>query len=284
MKRNGRACSYALAVSLGLGGLAAVDARAQSSVGDLSAVHHIASNGIPTRPLYLYFVGQTPQGLRLYREIRDTTATENFGLVSLQALVNDRAIPADADYDNVWSGGSVINKVTVVGSVATVDMSVLHLRVDAAYEGQAINQIIWTLTANDAAIKTVIFRHFGQRIATFAGHVDTSGVFKRENSSGVLASVWVNSVGKILHNPIAMTGSACTFEAAVNWRLWKNGVLARRGSTLATCSCPTRGTWSVPLRDLPPALYTFVARDISQRDGSIISKDTKSFIVRASAQ
>lgn len=233
-----------------------------------------------SRLLYVYFVGETPQGLRLYREMVSTNATSNFGFESLNYLINARAIPSDPDYDNLWSGGSRVNKITIANSIATVDVSILHFRVNAEEEQAAINQLVWTLTANDPTIKAVTFRHYGLPISTFAGNVMTSKVFRRSDSTSTLASVWVDAVSKIQINPITMTGTACTFEANVSWLLYKNGLKVRQGATLASGACPTRGKWSVLLRELPPALYTFVARDISPKDGSVISKDTKSFIVR----
>ena len=232
-----------------------------------------------TAAVYLYVVGDTSAGLRLYREVHRLPVTSDRGLSALRILLNQKFRPSDHDYSNAWASGSVVNDIKRQGSLATVDLTVADLNVGAEGEARAIDQLIWTLTANDYSITSVRFRHNGKLIETFAGHVDTTGTFKRSSALDVLASVWVNSLTVQSGGDVVASGVACTFEAAVPWRLYRSGSLVRSGMTMASGGCPIRGAWKVTLNNLPEGSYVFVARDLSPKDGSVISQDSKAFSV-----
>jgi hypothetical protein len=229
--------------------------------------------------VYLYVVGETGVGLRLYREVHRFAVTSDRGLSALRILVNQGFTPSDHDYFNPWANGSVVDSIDRQGSLATVNLTIAHLNLGAEGEARAIDQLVWTLTANDYSIKSVRFRHNGNLIESFAGHVDTTGTFKRGSSLDTLASVWVNSLAVHVGGAVAVAGVACTFEAAVPWRLYRFGVLVRSGTALAAGGCPMRGGWKVALTRLPKGEYVFVAKDLSPRDGSVISQDSKFFAV-----
>jgi len=231
-------------------------------------------------PVYLYLVGDTPRGFRLYREVHRLAVTPDRGLSALRILLNQRFHPSDSDYSNLWANGSVVNGITRKGSLATVDLTVAHLNVGAEGEARAIDQLVWTLTANDYSIRSVRFRHNGKLIESFAGHVDTTGTFKRGSAVDVLASVWVNSLTVHAGGEVVASGVACTFEAAVPWRLYRSGSVVRSGMTMAAGGCPIRGAWKVTMAHLPKGSFVFVAKDLSPKDGSVISQDSKSFSVR----
>jgi hypothetical protein len=231
-------------------------------------------------PVYLYAVGHTGVGLRLYREVHRFKVSSDRGLSALRILVNQHFQPSDPDYSNFWANGSVINGITRKGSVATVDLKIANLNVGAEGESRAIDQLVWTLTANDYAIRSVKFRHNGKLIESFAGHVDTIDTFTRGSAVDILASVWVNSLGVHDGGEVVAAGVACTFEAAVPWRLYRAGSVVRSGMTMATGGCPIRGAWQVTLTQLPRGAYVFVAKDLSPKDGSVISQDSKTFSIK----
>jgi len=231
-------------------------------------------------PVYLYVVGDIGVGLRLYREVHRFAVTSDRGLSALRILLNQRFHPGDPDYSNFWANGSVIHGITRKGSLATVDLTIAHLNVGAEGEMRAIDQLVWTLTANDYSIRSVKFRHKGKLIESFAGHVDTTGTFTRGSAADVLASVWVSSLTVHAGGEVVASGVACTFEAAVPWRLYRSGTVVRSGMTMATGGCPIRGAWKVTMAHLPKGTYVFVARDLSPKNGSVISQDSKSFSVR----
>jgi len=228
----------------------------------------------------LYYVGKTATGIRLYREFRSVMSTDDMGLYSLRALVRYKNHPIDMDYYNLWGNGSEINYVRYSGSRAVVDISVVPLNVGAEAESRAIDQLVWTLTANHPSTTSVKFTSGGKSFESFAGHVAARGSFSRELHYEVLAPVWVDQVATVMTSPVIMRGTACTFEAGVHWQLFRSGKLVREAHVVASGACPVRGGWSVNLGMLRDGRYKFVAQDISANDGSVIQEDTKSFVIR----
>lgn len=230
----------------------------------------------------IYYVGDTAQGLRLYREFRSITVNSgnSVGLESLRYLVAQGSHAADSDYTNLWGNGSVINSVKVVGSKAVVDLSISHLNVGSEGEMRAIDQLVWTLTANDKAVKSVRFTSNGKSLESFAGHVDATGSFSREPAYDVLAPIWVSTPRTVQTNPVTISGTACTFEAVVAYELTKAGTIVKQGSVTAEQACPERSAWKVELGTLAAGTYTFTAIDYSAKDGSITQKDSKKFTIK----
>ena len=239
----------------------------------------------------MYYFADTQQGLRLYREWHKVSEVKpaDVGLASLQRLVNAGEEPFDSDYKSAWTSGSTVNSIKHVGPLAIVDITIgTHTGTGLGAEGEqrAIDQLVWTLTANDKSVRSVKFTSGGKVIETFAGHVDTKGTFARENGYEVLASVWINVPGQVdgktpwtLKNPVVISGTACVMEAAVPWELVKDGMVVKSDMTLASESCPTQAPWKVSLGTLQPGTYVFKAKDLSAEDGSIVSEDTKTFVV-----
>jgi len=230
----------------------------------------------------IYFVGDTAQGLRLYREFHmiPVDLGSPTSLASLKFVVAQGTKPSDGDYTNLWGNGSVVNSISQMGSVATVDITITKLNVGAEAEMRAIDQLVWTLTANDKSIKSVRFISDGKPLESFAGHVDATGTFTRERTYDVLAPIWVNAISDSARSPITITGTACTFEAGVAWTLTKSGSVEKSGSTTAAQACPIRAVWSVELGTLPAGDYVFTAIDYSAEDGSIAQQDSKAFSVK----
>ena len=238
------------------------------------------SASVPTKTVALYYIGKSEEGFRLYREFRTILAAEEVGLASLKFLVKRPSRALDWDYLNLWGNNSVINSVTYSGNTANVDLLVSPLNVGAEAEQRAIDQLVWTLTANHPTTKYLTFTSGGKQFESFAGHVDARQKFAREPAYEVLAPVWVNQVAKILTNPVTMRGTACTFEAGLHWQLHRNGEMIREGSATASGACPVRGAWSVDLGSLRPGNYMFVAQDISPKDGSVTQEDSKDFDIK----
>lgn len=230
--------------------------------------------------LAMYYVGDTNNGLRLYREFRSIMSTDDIGLNSLQTLVRKKHHPLDKNYSNLWGNGSVINYIRYSGSKAIVDIAVVPLNVGAEAEMRAVGQLVWTLTTNHPSTSTVRFTSRGKAFESFAGHVDARHAFSRELPYEVLAPVWVDQLASVLTSPVTMRGAACTFEAGVHWQLFRNGGLVRENHVLASGACPVRGGWSVNLEQLKAGNYRFVAQDISAKDGSVDQEDSKEFTIR----
>lgn len=238
------------------------------------------SASVPTKSVALYYIGKSEEGFRLYREFRLIPMSEEIGLASLRYLVKRPSRAIDWDYINLWGNDSVVNSVKYSGDTANVDLLVAPLNVGAEAEMRAIDQLVWTLTANHPTTKFVTFTSGGKQFESFAGHVDAHQKFSREPAYEVLAPVWVNQVAKILTNPVTMRGTACTFEAGLHWQLTRNGEMIREGSAIASGACPVRGAWTVDLGVLRAGDYMFVAQDVSPKDGTITQEDSKEFTIK----
>lgn len=231
----------------------------------------------------VYFVSDSPEGLRLVSELRTFEATEeSLPMVVLTALVSGELTPLDADYQNLWAAPNGVAALELAGTAAIVDMVPVSLNVGAEGEAAAINQIVWTLTEINPEIESVSFLIDGSPAESFAGHVDLMTDFQRGAEFEVLSSLQIDfpAEGSILSGPVTVSGAACTFEANLIWTLLRNGKILEEGSTLAAEACPVRSPWSVDFVNLDNGHYVFVAQAFSPKDGGLLVQDDKSFRVK----
>lgn len=232
-----------------------------------------------------YFVSETAQGFRLVREVQQVSKLENDlgddkGFNSLVMLVTGQLPPFDGDHVTLWNNGTKVNSVVSVDGVATVDLTLGRISLGSESELRAIDQIVWTLIANDPAIKSVKFTVDGVKSESLAGHVDFGQTFTLAPSYEVLATVWIDLLDRSdLKNPVSISGSACTFEAGVAWELTKSGKVIKSGGTTAASACPDRSDWSLDFGKLAPGNYVLKVSDLSAKDGTEIFADTKAFTV-----
>lgn len=232
-----------------------------------------------------YFVGETSSGFRLFREVHQISAIENElgddkGLNALVMLIDGQLPPFDGDHKTLWNNGTKINGLTRIGDTATVDLQLGRISFGSETEQRAIDQIVWTLTANDPTITSVNIIVDGKPIESIAGHVDATKAFTRGLDYEVLASVWIDLLDKSdLVSPVTISGSACTFEANVAWELSQGDAIVQSGATTAKTTCPDRSDWTIDLGTLPIGDYTLRVFDSSAKDGSVISEDDKDFAV-----
>lgn len=232
-------------------------------------------------PVTLYFVSDTPRGLKLFSEAQLSSDFYDLNLQVLSDLVSGKSAPLDPDYVNLWGGTNTVNSVTVNGSVATVDLGAISLNVGAEAEQRAIDQIVWTLTSLAPVVKSVAFTVNGKIVESFAGHVDATPQFVRAIDYEVLNPIQISSLneGAEITAPFTVSGQACTFEANVVWKLLKGDTVVKEGFTTASSGCPERGNWSISFDTLQPGQYTIQAVEYSAEDGSLFAKDDKKFTV-----
>jgi hypothetical protein len=233
-------------------------------------------------PVKLYFVADTPRGLKLFSEEHSYSSFDDIYLKVLSDLVSGKVTPFDPDYANLWGGTNTVNSVTVNGSVATVDLGAISLNVGAEAEQRAIDQIVWTLTSLAPEIKSVSFTVNGKKVESFAGHVDTSTQFVRAIDYEVLNPIQISSLneGAEVTSPLVISGQACTFEANVVWKLLQGDTVVKEGFTTASSGCPERGNWSISFDTLQAGQYTIQTLEYSAEDGSLFAKDDKVFSVK----
>jgi hypothetical protein len=233
-------------------------------------------------PVKLYFVSDTPRGLKLFSEERISSDYYDLNLQVLSDLISGKVTPLDPDYTNLWGGSNAVNSVSIKESVATVDMGEISLNVGAEGEQRAIDQIVWTLTALTPEVKSVAFTVNGKTVESFAGHVDTTATFVRAIDYEVLNPLQIGSIneGVELTSPVTISGQACTFEANVVWKLSQNGTVVQESFTSATTGCPDRGDWSISFNELKPGEYTIQVLEYSAEDGSLFAIDDKKFRIK----
>jgi hypothetical protein len=229
----------------------------------------------------LYFVSDTPRGLKLFSEEQISSDYYDLNLQVISDLVSGKVGALDPDYVNLWGGTNTVNSVSIDGSIATVDLGEVSLNVGAEGEQRAIDQIVWTLTTLVPEVKSVAFTVNGETVESFAGHVDTTAQFARAIDYEVLNPIQISSLkeGAKLVTPFTVSGQACTFEANVVWKLLQNDKVVKEGFTTATSGCPDRGDWSISFENLEPGKYTIQTVEYSAEDGSLFAKDDKKFIV-----
>ena len=227
----------------------------------------------------LYWVGNTAKGFRLFKEFKRVAVSEDVITSALQTLF--ASTPIDADYTNLWPANSKVNSVSVEGDLAIIDLAPGTLNVGAEAEARALDQIVWTVTAANPAIKRVKFLINGDEVESLAGHVDLTGTFMRGLAYEVLADIWIlNPVeGQEVTSDVVIEGVATTFEANVAWRLLKAGKEVQSGATTAGEAAPARAPWRISFTDLSPGDYLISAAEYSAMDGSLVTEDTKAFTV-----
>ena len=232
-------------------------------------------------PVKLYFVADTPRGLKLFSEERSYSSFDDMNLQVISDLVSGKAAPLDPDYTNLWGGTNTVNSVSVNESVATIDLGPISLNVGAEAEQRAIDQVVWTLTSLAPEVKSVAFTVNGKIVESFAGHVDATTQFVRAIDYEVLNPIQISSLneGAELTAPFTVAGQACTFEANVVWKLLKDDTVVKEGFTTASSGCPERGNWSISFDTLDAGQYTIQTLEYSAEDGSLFAKDDKKLTV-----
>ena len=275
--------------TLVIAGCAANDGEASSITSSAVPVPE-ASASDSAKPQVLenytfYFVGDTARGLRLYKEVQIVDTGENElgtdkGLNALTMLISGQLPPFDGDHKTLWKSGSKVLGITRAGGLATVDLSLGRFDVGSEAEQRAIDQIVWTLIANDPSVTSVKLTVDGLAVETLAGHVDATSTFVPGFSYDVLASVEIDQLDRSdVTSPVVVTGMACTFEANVSWELLQDKAVIDSGATTAAISCPDRSAWRLELGALAPGKYTIRVFDLSAEDGSLLSEDDKDFTV-----
>ena len=232
-----------------------------------------------------YFVGETTKGLRLFQEVHQISAIENElgqdkGLNAITMLVDGQLPPFDGDHKTLWRSGSKVNSLVRLGDVATIDLTLGRFEFSGADQIRTIDQLVWTLMKNDPTIESVKITADGMPIDALTEYQDATGSYLPGADFEVLANLWIDLLDDSeVSNPVTMSGSACTFEANVAWELSQGDAIVQSGATTAKTACPDRSDWTIELGTLAVGDYTLRVFDTSAQDGTVISEDTKDFVV-----
>ena len=224
--------------------------------------------------VYVYYVMDDGQSLRLYREQRPNPGMDPV-MAALTTMLTEPAL--DPDYSSPWPNGTRLLDESVSGDTATVDVSKFPA-LGAQAEQIAVQELVYTVTANDTSVKKVRLLVDGK--APQSGHEDWSKPVARAPMMDVQGWIWLlaPTEGATTTSPVAIKGYGTAFEATINWDVTKDGVKVAEGFANGG-SMGEFGEFSDTV-DLDPGTYEIRALEYSAEDGSPIHIDTKTFTVR----
>jgi hypothetical protein len=232
--------------------------------------------------LEVFWASNQPTDIRLASEtVTISTTTTPLDEV-LGQIVDGTLQPADPDYVNLWGSGSQLTSLTIDGSRATIDVAEPNLNVGATGEFRALQQLMFTVAAAEPDVTEFSFLVNGQTVETLAGHIDLTTPLTTGDPNEALLAVQIDSPSEdaAASNPVTVRGEACVFEANVAWELTQGGSTIDSGSTMAAEACPTRSEWTLELGELEPGDYVIVVREMSAKDGSVVTEDSTRFTVQ----
>jgi hypothetical protein len=245
---------------------------------------HTTSSGSPaTVAAPIYFVGDTPQGPRLFREFQqveaDNPADEALALLSAGDA-------ADPDYGTLLPGGQL--RLAAYDELASVtvpeeararpgDMTDKNVKL-------AVQQVVYTVQGVLQKRIPVGFVTEDGGSTTFLGLTTPTGGFQAAAQNNVLAFVNVTQPeeGSQPGATFLASGVANSFEATVPWEVRdESGATVLEGFATAEGWGDHLYPWEseVDASGLAPGTYTFVAMtdDPSDGEGGGPTEDTKTF-------
>ena len=223
------------------------------------------SHGIDMQAAPAYFVGDTPNGARLFREFINIDASIPELDASLAALERG---PDDPDYTTMW-GPDSFDSASVQGDIIYVDLAdeALHDRppgMSKEQAGLAIEQVIYTVQgALRQGRLAVQFRINGNPTNEVYGET-TSEALSESPQLDVLALVSISdpTEGQMVSGSFIAKGVASSFEGTVPWEIRApDGTLVEDGFATAEGFMDRLYPWEteVDVSRLAPGKYTFVA-------------------------
>jgi hypothetical protein len=236
------------------------------------------ATGTPTAvedDVYVYYVMDDGQSPRLYREQHSVGFAGNMPNGSGVEFMLSQP-PIDKDYSSLWPKGTKVLDVRQSGDTATIDLSDFpHLGAEA--ESLAVQQVVYTTTANDPAVKQVKLLVNGK--APQSGHEDWTQPVARAPMMDVQGWIWLlaPTEGATTSSPVAITGYGTAFEGTISWEVTEDGAKVAEGTTQGG-SNGEFGEFGDTV-ELDPGTYEIRAFEASAEDGSPIHVDTKTFTV-----
>lgn len=233
----------------------------------------------------VYYVGDTPQGARLFREFH---AAEGDDPLDAAAELLTSGTPGDPDYRTPFPGGDGIDGVDSEEGAISVDLddpawAQRPPGMSGAEAKLAVQALVYTLqgAAQSRAPVTV----YDDDTATSLFGVDTSAGVKAKPQLSVLGLVNVTTPeeGATVSGSFDADGVASSFEATVPWEIRQGDQVVDRGFTTAEGWIDRLYPWTakVDVSKLEPGEYTFAAMtdDPSGGEGGGPTEDTKTIIV-----
>jgi hypothetical protein len=186
--------------------------------------------------------------------------------------------PNDPDYSSLWPDGTGVLDYSVSGDTATVDLSEF-VSVGAQAETVAVQQVVYTVTANDPDVKQVRLLVDGK--VPPSGHSDWSEPVSRAPMVDVQGLIWLLTPAQdaTVPSPVEITGYGTAFEGTVSWEVRRDGSdeVVAEGFTQGGAN----GEFDefTDTVELDPGTYEIRAFESSAEDGRPLHVDTKTFTV-----
>ncbi|WP_036505896.1 Gmad2 immunoglobulin-like domain-containing protein [Nocardioides sp. URHA0020] len=246
-----------------------------------------SSAAAETTTVPVYFVGDTPQGQRLFREFRKVEA-DNPADEALALMTAGDAL--DPDYDTLYPDGGSFSSVDVGDKMITVDMSddSWTTAPDGMSEDDArlaAQQLVYT-------VQGVAQKRLPVSITVDGAPADLFGLAGQvtndpEIDVRALVNVTTPEEGASVRGTFTATGVSSSFEATTPWEIRAGGAdgkVVTKGFATAEGWMDKLYPWEteVDVSGLPAGDYTFVAMtdDPSGGEGGGPTVDTKSITVK----
>lgn len=229
----------------------------------------------------VYYVGDTPQGDRLFREFIQASGIDPLVASAAAVTAGD---PVDPDYRTPWPVGRFTSVLRTGGAIVVEvpDRSWLGAGgLDADLADLAVQQLVHSLQGTIGKRLPLRVRYDGQPAETLLG-VDVRGGVTAKPQLDVLALVNVTepAEGSTVGAVFTANGRASSFEATVPWRIEDSvGTVVLSGFAMADGWLDKLHPWEVEIdaSSLPAGTYTFIAStdDPSGGEGGGPTDDTK---------
>ncbi|MGZ8736434.1 MAG: Gmad2 immunoglobulin-like domain-containing protein [Nocardioides sp.] len=230
--------------------------------------------GPTTATIPVYYVGETGQGPRLYREFHRSPAAGSDNAVAEAVRLAVSGDPLDGDYTSMWPEGADVQHVQMVdGDTIVVDLigaSLLHDRPSGMTEDEAsmsVEQLIYTAQAGYQNRAPVRFLLDG-KITDTVLDVPTAEPVAQGDESSTLAQVWIiePAEGARVPSGFEVSGIGAFFEANATWELRQGDTVVDSGFTMAE-ECCRMAPYTFPLPDVPAGDYLLVVKDEDMSGG-----------------
>ncbi len=243
-----------------------------------TAISEPSASPVTSSTMAAYYLGDTPQGTRLYREFDQVQASDPVdGALRLLTTA-----PRDPDYSTPWRPGDFADGALKDGVVDVVVDSSLADRpagMSATDAEEAVQQVVYTM---QAAVQSRVPVHFS--LDTVLG-VDTRQPVQNGSPVDMLALVSISdpSEGAQVSGTFTASGVASSFEANVPWQVRQGDKVVKSGYATAEGWMDKLYPWQakVDVSGLAPGDYTFVAMtdDPSGGEGGGPHVDTRTITI-----
>ncbi|MFN8194007.1 MAG: Gmad2 immunoglobulin-like domain-containing protein [Nocardioidaceae bacterium] len=246
-----------------------------------------SSPAVPADLVPTYYLGDTPQGVRLYREFHVVTDPPADDLSAALAALT--STPADPDYRTAWPEGSFAS-ATFADGVISVTLADTSLRdrpasMDEETARMAVQQVVFTVQAAVHQRAPVQFRSPDNPIDQVYG-VPTAEPIVNDAPLDVLSLVSLSdpAEGSLVTDTLQVSGVANSFEANVPWQILSGSDEVDHGFFMASGAMEPRlfpFEGSIDVSGLAPGTYTLRVQtdDPSGGEGGGPFEDTRTFVV-----